>query len=98
MPHGAYHWIDTGWHLQLNYGTTAYVKPDPGGLFQVVIHWNGREIRGRAASLAQGRRHIERWISARGGKYEKRRPYEPSAQLRRKWAAEEALVALVRKR
>jgi hypothetical protein len=82
----AYRWIesDTGWYLQYHYGTAAYVKPDPDhGLFKVVIHWKGREIRGRAASLVQGRRHIERWINARGGRYEKRKAYEPSPQVKR---------------
>ena len=101
MLGGSYHWIDsdTGSYLQFNYGTAAYVQPDPDrGLYKVVIHWRGREIRGRAGSIAQGKRHIERWISARGGRHEKRKPYVPSAELRRRWAAEEALLALLRRR
>lgn len=73
---------DTGWYLQYHYGTVAYVQPDRAG-FRVVIYWRGREIRGPAASLAQGRRHIERWLGARGGRHEKRKPYVPSPELRR---------------
>jgi len=65
---GAYSWIDgpDGSWLQFNAGCAAYVKPvGQGRTFQVVIHWRKREIRGTAASIAQGKRFITRWIRAR---------------------------------
>lgn len=94
----AYRWIEskTGWYLQYHYGTAAYVRPEGEG-FVAVIHWQGKELRGRAASLAQGRRHIERWISARGGRYEKRRPYVPSPELRRQNEADDRAARMLLK-
>jgi len=73
---GAYSWIDgpDGSWLQFNAGCAAYVKRvGESGDFAVVIHWRKREIRGTAASIAQGKRFITRWIRARSSaKY--RRP------------------------
>ena len=63
----AYRWIDCpeGAYLYYNYRGIARVVADGSG-FRVVIRWRGGEVRGRAGSIAQGKRHIERWIEARG--------------------------------
>lgn len=59
-------WIDSheASHLYWNYGCIAIVYSDG----RVRIQWGQCEpIESRAACLAQGKRHVERWVSARGG-------------------------------
>lgn len=83
--------------LFLRYGSVATIKRREGRV-EVEINWAGRKVRGTDGSIRLARRGVERWIAARGGSHEKRRPYEPSAEVRRKWVAEESLAALVRRR
>lgn len=59
-------WIDSAdasrmyWHASC----IAVVRADGA----VLIQWGqSPELRGRAATLAQGKRHVERWVSARRG-------------------------------
>lgn len=60
------HWIDydTQSCLMWHYGCVASVRADG----RVTIQWGkARAIETRAASLAQGKRHVERWVSKRPG-------------------------------
>jgi len=61
-----YRWTEspTGAYLHFNYRGVARVVADGPG-YGVTIHWRGNTLTGRAASIAQGKRHIERWIEAR---------------------------------
>jgi len=83
--------------LFLRYGSVATIKRRDGWV-EVEINWAGRKVRGSDGSIRLARRGVERWIAARGGPHEKRRPHEPSAEMMRKRAAEDALIALVRRR
>ena len=80
----AYRWIDSknGSLLHLRYGCVAAVKLRDGKV-QVWINVTGKEVTGTAGSIAMGKRHVERWIAARGGKYQKRKPFVPSPAVQR---------------
>lgn len=56
-------WIDSdeGSFLHHRFACIASVRADGS----VLIRWYA-EVRGQAASRAQGKRHIERWIAVRG--------------------------------
>jgi len=69
--------------LFLRYGAVATIKRRDGRV-EVEINWGGRKVRGSDGSIRMARRGVERWIEARGGPREKRRPYEPSPEMRRK--------------
>lgn len=59
-------WIDceTKSCLMWHYGCIAVVHADG----RVTIQWaRGKQMERRAASLAQGKRHVERWVAARPG-------------------------------
>jgi len=62
-----YRWTEspTGAYLHFNYRGVARVVAD-GPCYRVTIHWRDKTLTGRAASIEQGKRHIERWIEARG--------------------------------
>jgi hypothetical protein len=81
----AYRWIDSkeGSFLQLRYGCVAAVKLRDGKI-QVWINVAGKEVTGTAGSVAMGKRHVERWIAARGGRHEKRKPFAPSPEVQRR--------------
>lgn len=59
----SYRWADsdTGAVLFLRYGAVASVAVDGR-----VTLLGGKRIEGQAASLAQGKRFVERWIAANG--------------------------------
>jgi hypothetical protein len=59
----AFRWsdTDTGAVLFLRYGAVARVSAD--GMVKLI---GGRPIESKAASLAQGKRFVERWIAANG--------------------------------
>ena len=71
----AYYWLDSPdeAYLRFNYGSVAWVRADIAG-FGVTINWRGKYITGRAASIAQGKRHIQKWIEARGDLWPAARP------------------------
>lgn len=52
--------------LHWHYACIATVKADGDG-FETVISWCDREHRGRAGSMAQGMRFVERWVSVQKG-------------------------------
>lgn len=63
-----YHWImseDGNAYLRFRYSGVASVRACTGGGFEVSIHYNGRDVYGKAASRAQGVRYVSRWIAAR---------------------------------
>lgn len=63
MLRNDYRWIESEdrAYLHFRYCCVATVKPDGQG-FVTEIGWRDLTLTGRAASLAQGRRFIERWI------------------------------------
>lgn len=52
--------------LQWNAMCIATVKPR-AELFEVMIYWRGGEYGGPPCSRNQGKRFVERWVSARSG-------------------------------
>lgn len=76
--------------LFLRYGSVATVKRRAPGLVEIEISWGNTKVRGTDGSLRMGRRGVERWIKARGGPHEKRKPYQPSAEFLRRKASEAA--------
>jgi len=90
MLPGQCRWIewDEGYAtLDWLYGCVAAVRQQDGCV-QTRVTWQQHEHYGRAASMAQGRRFVERWISARRGfpGYVKRNPIRgwdtPAAERR----------------
>jgi len=65
----SFRWVDfeDGASLYFNYRLVARVRPG-AQRFEVVIQ-SRRELRGTAASIEQGKRHVERWIAARKGRF-----------------------------
>ena len=60
----AFFWIDDpkASYLQHNASGVGVVRANG----EVVIRWpRGNEVFGRCKSVAQGKRHVERWIGAR---------------------------------
>lgn len=60
----SYRWADDhdgGAHLYQNYGCVAVIRPDGTTRFK---YWQ-KEFHSKAASVAQAKRFIERWINAR---------------------------------
>ena len=60
----AYRWSDSsdgGSHLYWNYGFVASITPDG---WTTIKLWDKRKIHSKAASVAQAKRFIERWILA----------------------------------
>jgi hypothetical protein len=94
----AYRWSDSEDMsvLFLRYGSVATVKRRGPGPVEVEINWWGNKVRGTDGSLRMGRRGVERWIAARGGPHQKRKPYVPSPELqRRKKIEDEAYRMLI---
>jgi hypothetical protein len=61
------HWLtspDAAW-LRWNYGCIAVVRADDNGA-SVQIMFRERDLFGRAPSVAQGMRHVERWLAGQG--------------------------------
>lgn len=67
MLPASFYWLDfpDGSYLRRNYACIATVKPRDGR-WETVIKWGDACYYGRAGSLAQGKRWIERWVSVRG--------------------------------
>ena len=62
-------WIDwdAGYAtVEWNFGCVAAIR-QKDGFVETRVTWRQREHYGRAASMAQARRFVERWISARRG-------------------------------
>lgn len=70
---------DGGIALHWHYGCIASVRPD--GMVTITWAW-GVRLQGKAASLAQGRRYVERWVAARPGLPPGRRAMETRARMR----------------
>ncbi len=62
------HWKDSdeGSFLHWNIGCIAYVKPQ-GQKWRTAITWQGVRHEGEAATREQGKRWVERWVSAQKG-------------------------------
>lgn len=71
-------WLDApdGSYLYWNYRCVAHVKP-AGGHVLTTITWGGRRHLGRAATLEQGKRWVERWVWVQKGP-----PGEPRRERR----------------
>lgn len=67
LPPACY-WLDhdDGSYLRWNYATVAYVKPE-GWRWRTTINWTSRQYTALSASRAQGKRWVERWVSAQKG-------------------------------
>lgn len=69
LPEG-FEWRETQGHHQLWHGSRCVAVLQPGGaLVHVRLLWreHWKPIDGRASSVAQAKRYVERWIAARVG-------------------------------
>jgi hypothetical protein len=51
--------------LRYNYRGIAWVRRNGAVIEVTICPYRGTEVRGRAGSIRQGMRHVERWVSAR---------------------------------